>query len=79
LVTPRENSRNQKRHSTNTSGFAGVDEKRGKFRARITYDGKQIHLGYFQTAEEAHEAWLQARDELGFLPGHGSDREVYRD
>jgi len=77
LVSPRENGKNQKRHKTNTSGFPGVDVKKGRYRARITHKGKQIHLGYFKTAEEAHEVWLEAKRDLGFLEGHGSERASY--
>lgn len=74
LVTPKENGRNQKRHKTNATGLPGVDVKQGKYRARITYEGRQVHLGYFLTPEDAHEAWLKAKEELGFLEGHGDDR-----
>ncbi len=77
LVSSRENSRNQKRHKTNTTGYPGVDIKKGKYRARITYDGKQVHLGYFITAEEAHEAWLVAKEDLGFMEGHGKEVNTY--
>ena len=32
-----------------------------KYKAQIKVDGKQKHLGYFSTAEEAHEAYLKAK------------------
>ncbi len=41
------------------SGVKGVVwiEERKKFRASGSKDGKKIHLGYFDTAEEAHDAY----------------------
>lgn len=41
----------------NLCGFKGVFECRGKYRARITYNGKRINLGSYSTPEEAHEAY----------------------
>jgi hypothetical protein len=35
-----------------------------KWQARIRVEGKQIHIGYFDTAEEAHAAYLKAKAEL---------------
>lgn len=45
--------------SNNTSGYRGVSwhERRQKFRARIYKDGVEKHLGYYDTAEEAHAAY----------------------
>ena len=37
-----------------------------KWRARIGYRKKRIHLGYFETEEEAFAAYLKARKEYGF-------------
>ena len=38
----------------------GIDYKKkaGKWRLRITENGKQKHIGYYSTEEEAHEAYL---------------------
>ena len=45
----------------NKSGYKGVrKEKNGKFMARITVDGKSIHLGTFATADKAAEAYDSA-------------------
>lgn len=51
-----ENSRNRDRLSNNTSGFTGVsqDRRTGKW-------GAYIRLGYFDTPEEAGEAYLRAK------------------
>jgi hypothetical protein len=50
----------------NTSGFlgAGWREDRQKWRGIITINGKQKHLGFFDTAEAAHKAYLTAKREL---------------
>lgn len=74
LVTRRENMRNRKRHSNNTSGYigVGVHKKSGKFQSRV-YDlnGLRKHLGLFDTAEEAHQAYLIATQSLGYHENHG--------
>lgn len=67
LATIAENSQNQRNPSSRTkTGFLGVSwkEHAKKFLARIVLDGKYIHIGYFVTAEEAHEAYLKAKREL---------------
>jgi hypothetical protein len=61
-----ENNRNQRLRRDNASGFKGVSmEKRtGRYRALITAGGKQQSLGYFETAELAHEAYATAAIEM---------------
>ena len=61
-----QNEFNTKRRSDNTSGYKGVcfDSKRALFRAYITKDGKQYHLGYFITKEEAAYAYNKMAVEL---------------
>ncbi len=39
------------------SGLLGVSPSRGMFRAAIRINGKQKHLGYFHSAEQAHEKY----------------------
>lgn len=57
-----ENMRNMKLNSKNTSGFKGVVFRKdsGLWRARITFNGKRITLGHFNTAEEAAHAYNEA-------------------
>jgi hypothetical protein len=45
-----------------TSGFVGVSFKKdkNKFRAYYGHEGRNIHLGYFDTAEEASAAYQAA-------------------
>lgn len=54
LVTNHQNCFNKNVKSDNTSGYSGVnwDKRYQKWRARIK-NGREIHLGYFKTKEEA--------------------------
>jgi hypothetical protein len=47
----------------NHSGFRGVSLFKGnkKYRAQLMISGKQYHLGYFDTAENAYQAYLTAK------------------
>lgn len=56
IVTPQVNARNRTRKKTNTSGYIGVERHKKRWRARLD----KRHLGYFNTAEEANEARLEA-------------------
>jgi hypothetical protein len=62
LCTMKENRFNNKNYSTNKSGYPGVSwhKKAGKWRARIQVQEKQIHLGLFDSLEEAIAARQQA-------------------
>lgn len=58
------NCQNQRRANRDSkSGLLGVipHAASGKWRAQIKIDGKQSHLGYFKTPEEAHAAYLAAK------------------
>lgn len=59
LATASENMRNQRKPSTNKSGYKGVswDEHRSKWRAQISVERKKFHLGYFDTPEAAYRAY----------------------
>lgn len=58
LCTRAENSRNCVRK--NTVGFKGVARSGKKFTAQICVAMKKLHLGSFNTAEEAHAAYCAA-------------------
>ena len=66
----------------NTSGYKGVNLHKETWRARITVDYKEIHLGTFSTPEEAAEAYdsyiLQHKLEhtLNFPLKENQDSEV---
>ena len=57
-----ENARNRKISSLNTTGFKGVSfiKHLNKFGAFISVKNKDIFLGSFKTAKEAHKAYCAA-------------------
>lgn len=61
-----QNLQNSKKSSRNTSGFKGVSwcKKRMKWRANICANYKQVALGYFDTPEAAHAAYVEAARSL---------------
>ena len=63
-TTARLNCMNQKVRSDNKTGLKGVIKKGNKFRAHITYNYQKRWLGYFNTPEEAHEAYKKAAIEI---------------
>ena len=69
--TQRQQNWNQRRRKDNASGFRGVDQFRGRYRAQIKAPGIVRHLGVFDTIEEASAAYEAAAREL-----HG---EFYRE
>jgi hypothetical protein len=64
-VTTAGNIQNQKKaHSRNkTGGFLGVSKLKSskRWRARICTNGAQIVIGWFDTPEEAHQAYLNEK------------------
>jgi hypothetical protein len=67
LATNLENQHNvSSLQLNNTSGFRGVfwRKNRKKWKAIIYLNGRQKHIGHFDTAEEASEAYLAAKKEL---------------
>ena len=62
------NSQNQVKaqKSNKTTGLSGssFDKRDGVYRASITVNKKYMHIGYFKTAIEAHEAYLIAKRRL---------------
>ena len=63
-ATNSENNMNKSRQSNNTSGAIGVffRKDRNKWRAVINQNGNKIHLGSFETKEEAIEARSKAEE-----------------
>jgi hypothetical protein len=61
-VTHAQNQRNMKVFKTNRCGLKGVTwHKKGrKWQARIVINGRHTHLGLFDTAEAANEAYVAA-------------------
>lgn len=65
-ITPTGNSHNvHVPHAQNKTGFLGVWRMAsGKFRAEIRAAGVRHKVGIFETAEAAHEAYLEKKREL---------------
>ena len=74
MVTPTENTRNQKDRTDSTSGFKGVhfDRSRGKWMAHITEAGKMRNLGRFDSIEDAKAARLVAEAGWDVRPRRGT-------
>lgn len=65
VVTKAVNRQNIRRSMPcSKTGFLGAQVHHGKFRAVIHLDGKAIILGRFDTAEDAHAAYLNAKRQL---------------
>jgi hypothetical protein len=62
-ATRRTNMENQRgaRADNKSTGLIGAYKCRGKFRASIQTRKKQIHIGVFDTAMEAHLAYLNKK------------------
>lgn len=62
-VTTQENCQNQRRvRSDNRSGLMGVTScPTGKYAAYVTVRGNRIYLGRYDTAQEAHKAYIKGK------------------
>lgn len=66
VVNMRENNCNLRKGKCNTSGFKGVSYPKSgkKWRATISLNGGQRHLGLFENPEEAYAAYCKAAREI---------------
>ena len=71
--TAQDNLKNLKRNDKANNIFMGVKRynKTNPWRARITINNKSIHLGYYDSLEEAISMRLTANDHFGFHDNHG--------
>jgi HNH endonuclease len=60
LATHPQNASNAPKRRTNACGLKGVIAHQGRWMARIGHKGKNIYLGVFDTAEEAHAIYVIA-------------------
>lgn len=62
--TKTENMRNRGKQNNNTSGYKGVfwSIRAKRWRAQIVIERKAIHLGLFDTPEDAHTAYKLAEE-----------------
>lgn len=67
------NQKNMRRRCDTKNPHVGVQwrAEAGRYRARITIDGKFKSLGYFLTLDEAITARREAKAKYGFSPDHG--------
>jgi hypothetical protein len=65
-ATVKENSMNSKISKNNTSGCKGVcyNKRINKWCARIVIDSIQIHIGYYETLEEAKQARIKRANDV---------------
>jgi HNH endonuclease/AP2 domain len=66
-ATHSQNMQNQRAaHKSNNSGLIGAHWKKNQQRwfSEIQIEGKHSHLGYFDSAEDAHAAYLAAKRAL---------------
>lgn len=65
VATSMQNSANQACNASSTTGLKGASlcRKRNCYQSKIRINGKQFHLGYFRTAEQAHGAYMAASRE----------------
>lgn len=63
-ATTSQNRQNIALETCSMSGLRGAVFTRGRFRSVIKVNGNSVYLGRFKTAEEAHEAYLNAKREF---------------
>jgi len=65
VATKEQNQWNQGAQRNNKCGFKGVSwhTQKARWRAGIRLDRRSVHLGYFDTPEEAHKAYCIASKE----------------
>ncbi|MDH4566199.1 HNH endonuclease [Pseudomonas sp. BN414] len=61
-ATRAENLKNAKVSARSSTGVKGVSRCSGKFRATIRFDGRRVHLGLFNSIEEAEAAYKEAAE-----------------
>lgn len=66
LVTKSQNMINSNKYEY-SNGYSYY-KKSNKWRARIRMDGKEKHIGLFNTEEEARQAYLNERNKIHVMP-----------
>lgn len=64
----KQNLENTLVYSNNLTGFKGVRKHGDRYTAQITHNYYQHYLGMYDTPEEAHQAYLEARSLLFDTP-----------
>ena len=63
-ATNSQNNANKKKTIKNVSGYKGVYKDGNRWRSQIEINGKKIHIGRYETPEEAHAAYVTKAKEL---------------
>lgn len=61
LINLRDATRSQNMANIESVGF-GLWERNGKYRASVKVNNERVHLGWYDTKEQAKAAYLAARD-----------------
>ena len=64
LASQTQNLGNQRGRRNNPAGYKGVTKVKWGWMARIQFQGRQIYLGLFSSAQAAHAAYCRAAVEL---------------
>ena len=73
VVTARENTTySTSKKMTGAYKYNPPDHVSTKWVSRISIEGRQLHLGYYETELEAHEAYLVALDKHGIVNKYAS-------
>lgn len=68
--TPAQNKKNRAKFKNNTTGVTGLyQRKNGRWAAQV---GRNGYIGTFATKEEAEQAAIARRKELGYSERHGT-------
>ena len=59
-------SQHENQFNTKCKGYS-FDKATGKYKAQITLNGKHIHIGCYDTPEEAHQAYLKKKEEVHII------------
>lgn len=70
------NSKNQTIYKNNVTGYHGVTAHGKRWRARINVNGNKIHLGVFDTIEEAANKRREVELQFGFSITHGNYKSL---
>lgn len=79
FLTKQENNFLMCREDVGETGLVGsrIEESTGRYTSRISEFGKQVHLGTYETAELAHNAWFSRKLQLAeILASQSGDSRV---
>lgn len=73
IITRGENNKNQRKHINNTSGYTGVtyEKQSGLYVSAIQLHNKKLHIGRYDTLEQANIAYRASAKTLNFSDRHG--------